>query len=253
VNPQSLAVPREQILPLTVLALFTVGFTACYFLSEAPGAAQPLRRRFGERRGAILHALYSKAWMVLCFGLLPLAVALLVFRLRLSEYGLRGFAPYPAALLTAACCAAAGAVAYFNPAHREPGGRYPSFQIDGWTPGVWLLEAASWALYILAYEFMFRGLLLYALLPWGPWPAIAVNTALYVCTHLYKGQAESIGAVFFGVLLCLLTLWTGSLWPAYLVHLSLAVFNSLGAVVRKPGLGFAGLRNTARGRRGPRG
>lgn len=230
--------PAEEHLPIAVLALFTVGFAAYFFLWHSQAVRRALERRFGPRRGAILLGLHHKALMVFWFGLLPAALLAGVFRLRFSEYGLRGFPVHPTLWVTLAFSALAGLAAYFNPAHVRPGGQYPSMRVDRWSFRLWLLEATSWGIYLLAYEFMFRGLLLHALLPWGAWPAIAVNTALYTCTHLHKGPQEAFGALFLGILLCLLTLWAGSLWPAYLIHLSLAVFNSLGAVARNPALGF---------------
>jgi hypothetical protein len=240
----------ESIVPVTVLLLFTVGFTAYYFLWKSPGISGWMMDRYGTRRGTIAHALFHKLLMLVFLGLIPAAVMRAVFRVDLAEYGLRGVRSAPAALLTALLCLLAGAAAYASPAHRKPGGQYPQMQLARWTPGLWLLEALPWAAFLLAYEFMFRGLLLHSMLAWGAWPAIAVNTALYTCTHHHKGLEESIGALPLGVLLCLLTLATGSFWPAYFIHLSLAVFNSLGAVVRKPSLGF---RSTSSGRSGPPG
>ena len=90
-------------------------------------------------------------------------------------------------------------------------------------------------MYLLAYEFLFRGVLLMLLVPAiGVWPAIIINTSLYSATHIPKGAKETIAAIPFGIALCVITLHTGSILGAFLTHLLLSQLNDYGALYFNP-------------------
>lgn len=87
-------------------------------------------------------------------------------------------------------------------------------------------NAFTWIAYLFGYELMFRGLLLFTTVEFmGAWPAIILNTALYALVHIPKNLEETIGAVPLGLLLCLITLSTGTFWVAFGVHVCLALSN----------------------------
>lgn len=90
------------------------------------------------------------------------------------------------------------------------------------------LEIGSWALYLFAYEYAFRGYLLSALMPLGAVAASSVTTALYAVAHLPKSSKEAIGALAFGAVACLLAVRFDSFLPAFFVHLALALGNDYG-------------------------
>ncbi|GAI37228.1 unnamed protein product, partial [marine sediment metagenome] len=68
----------------------------------------------------------------------------------------------------------------------------------------------------------------------GVWPAIAVNTSIYACTHIPKGFKEAIGAIPFGIILCIITLITGNIWVAFFIHVLLALSNDYFALYHNP-------------------
>ncbi|MFN8134788.1 MAG: CPBP family intramembrane glutamic endopeptidase [Bacteroidales bacterium] len=68
------------------------------------------------------------------------------------------------------------------------------------------------------------------------WPAIALNTAIYMLVHIPKGIKETLGAIPLGVLLCYLTVQTGSIWIAVMVHIVMALSNEWKAAARAPGM-----------------
>ena len=70
--------------------------------------------------------------------------------------------------------------------------------------------------------------------PLGVWPAIAVNIALYSATHIPKGLDETIGAIPLGLVLCLLTLSSGTIWIAFFVHVAMAWTNTFTALRFNP-------------------
>ena len=59
----------------------------------------------------------------------------------------------------------------------------------------------------------------------GEWQAIALNCALYSFAHFYKGPGESFGSIPVGLILCYLTLLTGNIWMAVLIHCVMALSN----------------------------
>jgi len=101
---------------------------------------------------------------------------------------------------------------------------YPQIQKESWNFNLVLINTLSWAGYLFAYEFMFRGLLLFPLVNHlGVVTAIIINTILYSATHFYKGVQEVIGAIPLGIVLCLLTIEYGNIWIAFFAHLCLAL------------------------------
>jgi membrane protease YdiL (CAAX protease family) len=95
-------------------------------------------------------------------------------------------------------------------------------------PGVsnnWLIEnSIVWGLYLFSYELLLRGFLLFSSLAlFGFVYSIIINCLVYSIIHIPKGRAEALGAIPFGIILCLITLQTKSIWGAYILHMSLAV------------------------------
>jgi membrane protease YdiL (CAAX protease family) len=87
--------------------------------------------------------------------------------------------------------------------------------------------------YLLPYEFLFRGLLLpYSLQRWDFLTAFLVNTLIYTAAHWQQGKREITGAFFMGWITCYVTYFTGNFWSAFVVHLALALSNSYITVAR---------------------
>jgi membrane protease YdiL (CAAX protease family) len=73
---------------------------------------------------------------------------------------------------------------------------------------------------------MFRGLLFFSFIRFiGNLPAIVVNVFIYALVHIHKGFKETLASIPFGIILCLMTLSTGSIWAAFIVHIILALSN----------------------------
>lgn len=224
-------------LTLVVWSL-TVGYLLYFVLWYGRGPRSRLLELLPGRLGRILEATLQKVLMFVLLGLVP---SLLVWRfhgISPAELGLRLAGGRTVWLITAGLSVVVLAVGFFNPAHAKGGGQYPQMKIADWTIGLWLFNAAGLALYLFGYELMYRGLLFFPMLEHGVGFAIAVNTALYMATHLHKGIGEAVAAIPFGVVLCLLALESGSMLPAFLLHWLLAVGNSLGAIVKGPGYRF---------------
>ncbi len=96
---------------------------------------------------------------------------------------------------------------------------------DG-TPTVLVLIVVLTILAPLEEELLFRGYILRALRNWqGLWPAAVTTGVLFAATHVgWLPIAVMVPVVVFGIGLCLLYHWTGSLYPGIALH---AIFNSV--------------------------
>lgn len=85
----------------------------------------------------------------------------------------------------------------------------------------WLAYAA---LYYVAWEWCFRGWMLFGLARrWPPALAVLLQTVPSALVHLGKPAGETLGAVPFGLALGWLALRTRSIWYGWLLHVLLGV------------------------------
>ncbi len=83
-----------------------------------------------------------------------------------------------------------------------------------------------WAVYLLGYELLFRGLLLFPLAAeLGWWPALGLSTGMYVLAHLHKPAAETLGCIPMGFVFGWMALDSGSVLLPWLLHLGIVVVN----------------------------
>jgi membrane protease YdiL (CAAX protease family) len=93
-------------------------------------------------------------------------------------------------------------------------------------------------------EVLYRGLLLGSLTPlMGVWPAVAVSSVVFGLGHAYQGAAGVLKTGVVGLVLALLTVFSGSLWVAMVLHAALDLTS--GRLMR------AGLRAAPGGDAGP--
>lgn len=92
-----------------------------------------------------------------------------------------------------------------------------------WTTRLTLLNTASWIVYLIPFEFFFRGFLLFTLASaYGGTAAVLIVTGLYSFTHLVRKPPEQIGTIPGGILFGVLALGTGSILGPVLIHCFLA-------------------------------
>ena len=78
--------------------------------------------------------------------------------------------------------------------------------------------------FLLAYEFYFRGILFFYLLQsYNLIFAIVGVVLLYVLIHVFDTKKEMIGAIPFGIILCLFSYFTNSIWMAFILHIALSM------------------------------
>ena len=73
--------------------------------------------------------------------------------------------------------------------------------------------------FLFFYELFFRGILLHSSLIYtNLLGAIFINLVLYTLIHSFNSRKEIIGCIPFGIVLCLFSYYTNSVWPAFLIH-----------------------------------
>jgi len=197
---------------IEVLALVggaTVFYLAFHLLQRADATPRrPLRRR----------------WIgVVLLGVVPLALVAALSPRPLASYGLTiDHLPWSLAVSVATWLALLPLIALqarsvaFQAA-------YPELRLP-LVGAVARDNAASWILYLVAYELFFRGILLLGLAPLiGAHPALAVVTMGYVFVHLDKFAGEAIGTIFTGVGFGLAALHTGSIVMPVVAHVLIAL------------------------------
>lgn len=217
----------EALESILVLLLCTIGFTVYHFLSGANRTRALLRLRYGARKAPTQNIFFQRYLGMISIGLLPAFVLWLVLGKGLSSYGVKAENLVLSFYWILGLGLLIIIINYFNTQNRETQKVYPMIREQEWTIGLAARNAISWIAYLAGYELMFRGILLFGLLPtFGVWPAIAVNAAIYAFAHVPKNLAETLGAIPLGIILCLITLHTGTIWAALFIHVTIALSTS---------------------------
>jgi uncharacterized protein len=101
---------------------------------------------------------------------------------------------------------------------------FPYLKYNQWTFKLQLLSALTWIIYLVAYEFLLRGVLLFAsaALMGSAW-AILLNLVVYALMHISKGKQQVLACIPLGFVMCITVLATQSFAGAALIHISFAV------------------------------
>lgn len=82
-------------------------------------------------------------------------------------------------------------------------------------------------LFLITYEFFFRGAVLFIMTKdFGIILAVIVNLILYMLVHWFD-KRERYGSILMGIILCGVSIYYHSVWPAIIIHLSLALSHEI--------------------------
>ena len=215
-----------------------IGFMIFWFTQESDKLKQKFLNKYGADKGSANFFMFTKYLGGFSMGVLPMFAFLVVFPdTSLSQLGL-GF--QEKTLLATILWIVGLSVVMIPLASfiaRKPKNlaKYPQIRAMEWDNKMIGGNLAAWATYLLGYETLFRGLLLFPLVDEiGLWPAIAVNIGIYSATHIPKGLEEAIGAIPLSVILCVLSVQTGTIWIAFFIHIAMAWTNTLTALKYNP-------------------
>lgn len=214
----------------------TVSFLAYHLMTSDAGRSNAVSTKAGAS-AEVSRILRQRFTGFIFFGVLPVVVSIFLFRFPIQGYGWNFMNPGGVIFWVLLLTPPILLINYLNASGKSNLDMYPQIRVSEWTPRILLVSAVSWITYLLAYEFMFRGFLLFSLYhSFGSQFAIAVNTSLYALVHLPKGMKETLGAIPLGIVLCILTLQTGNIWTAVLVHVIMAISNEWWSIRAHPNM-----------------
>ncbi|MFC2168473.1 lysostaphin resistance A-like protein [Acidobacteriota bacterium] len=206
------------------LLVFFFGYSSYFFISHSKTIQKRLCLESEDGRRTFSWIAFQRFTGVVFLGFFP---GILVWAFpfwRFSELGLGLNLSKIGLLWTSGIGICVLFVSYFSSRKPENFKSYPQVRENPWTMKTVLFNTGSWLVYLVAYEFLFRGLLLFTFSSaLGLWPAIVITTCLYTLVHIPKGLKEAIGALPFGVVLGLITIEADSIWPAVFIHAVLAL------------------------------
>jgi membrane protease YdiL (CAAX protease family) len=212
----------------TILSVLVViiAFVLYVFISRLKAVENYFKETLGEERGQIRFIIYQRLTGILFFGTLPALFLIILNNSSLIESILKIQFEMVSLVLVLAFGIIICVVNYFTAGSADNLAMYPQIRVKNWTFPLLIISALSWMTYLFAYEFLFRGFFLFSCLSeLGSIWAIVVNICLYAVVHIPKGKKETLGAIPLGLILCILTLQTGTIWMAFWIHCFLALSN----------------------------
>lgn len=192
---------------------------------NAPARIQvPRYWRSKDRQTAIALVIIQRTLGFLLFGVIPVLSVTSFKHLDPAQTGLSLNNPWETFSFTLITVLLILPFNYLNGQQPDTQNRYPQIRVQHWTLKLFSVNSIFWILYLWGYEYLFRGFLFFTSLEvmslhW----AIVLNIGLYAFAHWPKGWREVLGAVPFGLLLCVITYLTGNFWYAFLAHSFLAI------------------------------
>jgi uncharacterized protein len=118
----------------------------------------------------------------------------------------------------------------------------PRIRNRRWTWALVVLSSLSWIIYLFAYEFFFRGFLLFPCINnLGVTWAVIINVLVYSLVHLGQGTPMVISAGLFSLALSLISYHTGSFFTAFIIHVILTLSNEWISLYYNPDMKVKGL------------
>jgi membrane protease YdiL (CAAX protease family) len=221
---------------ITAFSTTILGFLIYWFTSTSKKLEERVAKRLGEN--------YSSTWVIsmrvlgfLSLGVMPGAAMWCFAGLSPVDLGLKAQFSLTHLWWVLGIGALLVPINIVNAKKPVNLATYPQIRNKVWSPTLVVVSALTWLLYLFGYEFLFRGVLFLGVHESiGVWPAIALNACIYSAVHIPKGIGEAIGALPFGVVICLVTLSTGDIWVAFLAHGVLALSNEWSSLYHQKGM-----------------
>ena len=224
------------------ISLGLICFVVYWFTSHSSRIKNYYYTKYKFDKAAYKHIFFTKISGFFILGVIPGGICVLFLpSVSLADYGLTliptttlfSFVSFLALLVIVF------PIIYISAKNPKNFSNYPQIRSKIWNKKILSIDAIGWVLYLLGYEFLFRGILLFSLVgAIGVWPAISINIALYSATHIPKGLDETIAAIPIGIVFCVLTLLSGTIWIAFFVHVAIALINSFTALKYNPATNF---------------
>lgn len=217
--------PETEEANLSII-LVTIGFILFWFTGKSARLLENQVGKYGPERGQERHVFIKRLVGMVAFGLIPASVLIGYQGMCWSDYGIKPQLGASEFFWIAGLSVVIILMTSRSTRAADNLEQYPEIRTRMWSKKLLIWSALSWMGYLVAYELMFRGFLLFSCVrAFGVWPAIIINTSIYALVHVPKNAKEGIGAIPLGLLLCVITLQTGNLWVALIVHWVLSLAN----------------------------
>ena len=224
---------------ITVILFLIIIFYYCYyFFANSQYLKNFISRNENEQRNKVVLFLAEKFTGFLFLGFVPGIIYYFTLGPFWIQFGLNLKILADNIILIALLVIIIAALIYLNQKLR-PSNNSLQMNFQEWNIRLFTLDVVGWLGYLAAYEFLFRGILLFACYDYfGFWPAIAVNVVIYSAIHMVNGKDQTIGALFFGTLACYLTLSRGTIFIPFFMHASLSLFSDYFSIKFNPDLKY---------------
>jgi len=160
---------------------------------------------------------FPRATELIYYLLVPLAAGLLLFREKPWDYGIRFGRWKSSIILTAVCLATMALILY-------AAGKMPEFRSYYHRDAIdWSDLLLNTALYMFAWEFLFRGYMLFGLEKSLGKGAIFVQAIPFVLLHLGKPFLETLFCIPGGFILGYVAYRTRSFLPCFIIHFGIYI------------------------------
>lgn len=182
-----------------------------------------------------LHSLYRR-WIGSLIFLFPITIWLLS-GVSAQQVGLLFLLEQKTFIISAALSIAIAVLNFFTAGTLGNLEVYPQIRKPIWNLPLLFHSTLAWMVYLLVYEIVFRGILLYSSLSIMPmhW-AVLLNTVVYSLAHLIKNKREAILSIPFGLMMIYLTLNSQSCWYAVVIHIVLAISHEWSSIRAQPNM-----------------
>lgn len=202
------------------------GFIIYFSISSSVKLQQILISKYGKEKASEYFIYLIRLSGVLFLGIIPGILMFTIISLPLNNYGVSSGNLLDSLFWIIGLGIIIIPISFFASKKEDNLRMYPQVRKKIWSVKTLFFSALSWILYLAAYEFLFRGILLFSCVhEFGHWPAIAINLFAYSLVHIPKGKKEILGAIPIGFILCLITISTGSIWAALFTHIIMALSN----------------------------
>lgn len=218
-------VRAEDLKPTTIIISASILLTLHRYFGSIEFGSKLLAQSTGLGPSVFM---FATAFILL--GLVPFALIRFVFHERLAAYGLQlGFARTGATLTALLLPVIAIALLYPASHTAEMQSFYPFAPEARHSARAFLaLELSRGVLFYTAWEFFFRGFMLFGLCPYvGDWMAVLIQVIPQCLWHIGMPTGEILSSIAGGVLFGVIALRTRSiLWPL-LLHYGIGVLLDL--------------------------
>lgn len=227
----------QELLVTTVILLTTVSFTSYWFISQSAKLKAWFYNQHEFDIASRKHIFFTKYMGFFLLGAIPLVLLMSLFNITLPNVGLTWYANTSWFSIGWIFLLSIVVIPMAYQSAKKPSNllNYPQIRAKNWSRKTFYINLIGWAIYLFGYELLFRGILLFLLVDAVGVPiAIAINVMMYAISHIPKGLSETIGSIPLGLVLCILSLLSGTIWIAFFVHIALSFTNSLTALAHHP-------------------